>query len=163
MSTLHACVCIVAVLSWFAHYGAGFDVWDWQRNMQGGVSVADNANGDAWYALIACNTVGYFIYDFFCMIYYNRLLGNAGSYVHHVVLALAMSVGIWTGIGRSYHALYTLEELSTPALNMKNLYPRDSAAYKIWSALFAVSFFVCRGLYGLTGAVTTYWVRGNTH
>jgi len=120
VSTLHACVCIVSVLSWFAHYS--FDPWDWQSNMQGGVSVAANANGHDWYGVIASNTIGYFIYDFLCMVWYHRVLGNTGSYVHHIVLSIAMAVGVSTGLGRSYHCLYVLEEFSTPALNMKNLY-----------------------------------------
>jgi hypothetical protein len=56
-----------------------------------------------------------------------------------------------------YHAFFLLEELSTPFLNAKNLYPSSSRAYKIWAVLFALSFFLCRGFFGLTYSTTTYW------
>ena len=68
-----------------------------------------------------CRQVGYFAYDTVCMLYYRRVLGNWGSYVHHIVIGLAMGVGIWTGVARTYHFIYLLEELSTPFLNMKNV------------------------------------------
>ena len=100
-----------------------------------------------------------FSYDILCMLYYRRELRSPlGSYIHHIVLTFAMVLGVLSGVANSYHFLYLLEELSTPALNMKSLYPKDSFGYNAWSAAFAVLFFLCRGVFGLVlGATTTYW------
>ena len=56
VSTVHALVCVLSVLLWFSRYS--FDPFDWQRNMQGGIATPQNANGDAWFALGVCNTLG---------------------------------------------------------------------------------------------------------
>ena len=91
------------------------------------------------------------------LVYQRELRSSFGTYLHHVVLGVAMSVGVFTGMGRSYHFLYLLEELSTPCLNMKSLYHKHSGAYKAWAVSFALLFFLCRGLYGLLSAPTVYW------
>jgi hypothetical protein len=155
VSTFHAVVCIVMVLTWYCFYTP--EPWNYERNMGGGIQTPNNANGDAWFTRGTSFSVGYFLYDTLCMAYYNRWLGSVGSYMHHVSIGSALFLSIHYGTGSVYHFLFLFEELSTPALNFKNLYRDDPKKYKFWSVAFVASFYFCRGVYGLTGAVTTYW------
>ena len=155
VSSFHATITALAVILWHANYS--FEVWNWQRNLQGGIATPDNINGDAWFARVTSFTVGYFIYDTLCVLYYHRHIGNTGTYIHHIVIGGAILPGIFCGIGGAYHFIYLLEEISTPFLNFKNLYRDSPTAYKYWSIAFAVTFFLSRGVYGLIGGVTTYY------
>jgi len=155
VSTVHAITACVIWAAWYSTYD--FDHWNWQRIMQGGISVPGNVNGDQWIAMGICNILGYFLYDTLCMLYYRRALGNAGSYIHHLAIGVAMGVSLLVGPGRYYQFIFLIEELSTPFLNMKNLYDQRSKAYTIWAALFAFSFFLCRGFFGLYESAIGYW------
>jgi hypothetical protein len=155
VSTIHATLISIVVLAWFAFYS--FEPWNYQRNMQGGFVSEGNSNGDAWYPEAICFTLGYFMYDTLCMMYYNRYIGNTGSYIHHIVIGSAFGVGVYTGMGRTYHFIFLLEELSTPALNFKNLYRDSPNAYKLWSYIFVGTFLFIRGIYGLGISTTTYY------
>jgi hypothetical protein len=158
VSTFHALVAVIEVVTWYANYS--FEPFNWQRNLQGGYATPNNVNGDGWFAIGSSFTLGYFIYDTLCMLYYQRYLGNTGSYIHHVAISMALIPGIWLGTGSTYHFLYLFEELSTPALNFKNLYRDSPRAYNFWSVLFVITFYFSRGIYGLIGAVTTYYCLG---
>jgi len=155
VSSIHALTCIIVVGWWLTQYS--FDWFDYQRNMQGGIATPGNVNGDGWWAFVTCNTLGYFLYDVVCMVIYHRYLGNFGAYVHHLCIGSALALGIAYGQGRAYHFVFLLEELSTPPLNFKNAYRHHPSAYKFWSLLFALSFFLCRGVFGLTASATTYY------
>ena len=52
VSTFHALVACVEWAVWSWHYN--FEAWNWQRNMQGGISMPNNANGDQWIAMGVC-------------------------------------------------------------------------------------------------------------
>lgn len=47
-----------------------------------------------------------------------------------------------------FHFYLLLEELSTPPLNIKTLYKHNTTIAEISSLIFAVTFFLCRILYG---------------
>lgn len=155
VSTFHAVVCVVMVSTWYCFYTP--EPWNWERNMAGGYITPGNANGDAWLTRGTSFSVGYFLYDTLCMAWYHKHLGSVGSYLHHFAIGSALFLSIHYGTGSMYHFLYLFEELSTPALNFKNLYRASPKAYRFWSIAFVASFYFCRGVYGLTGAVTTYY------
>lgn len=155
VSTVHALIAVVEVVAWFSYYE--FEPFNWRRNMQGGFATPNNENGDEWALYGISITLGYFIYDTICMAYYHKHLGNTGSYIHHIAIGSAFVTGACFGSARIYQFLFLLEELSTPALNLKSLYRDSPRAYSIWSAIFAITFYLSRGIYGMIGAATTYW------
>lgn len=141
VSTIHALVCISYVC-----------IWAWKYNVEFGNTdrmVFGTGQGDEYQKYMLIYSMGYFLYDGIMMMIYPSLAATT-SIIHHVVISAAISLGVfYGGIAVPFHFFLYLEELSTPFLNFKGYFRHSNPSLsKIFAALFALSFFLSRTIYG---------------
>ena len=141
VSTVHAAVAVLCVSCWLLR----FDV-EW-ASVQRGLGGGRQGTGDEWQWLAVCWTLGYLLYDSACMAAYPNTR-SAGAVFHHAAIGAAFLVGLRTAVGRPFHFLFLLEELSTLPLNAKALLRHRAGLADACAALFAAAFLSTRLLYG---------------
>lgn len=88
----------------------------------------------------------------FAMIRYSTL-SSFSAYLHHAVIGGAFLVGIYGRVASPYHFFFLLEELSTPSLNLKQMYKHQPKRYSrvntFTNITFPLFFFLSRIVYGM--------------
>lgn len=100
------------------------------------------------YSVITCSA-GYFIYDFWCMVYFNLL--DFDMALHH-----AMSISIWIGVlavdrgGHIFVLSYGVSEIPNPAMHLriviKNMGLRYTRLYEVVEIFYFITFLFGRQL-----------------
>lgn len=142
VSIVHSVVALLYVTYFYITFNV--DLTSIQRTFGNGIY----GTGDEYISYMICWSIGYFIYDLLCMIQYNSALYNTGSYIHHVLMIICFSGGTFIGNMSPFHFYLLLEEFSTPPLNMKTLLKHYGKLSDYCGIVFAISFFLCRIIYG---------------
>ena len=143
VSTFHATVVILSILAWVATYA--IDLRSLPRGIGGGLA----GTGDEWHSTLIAFSLGYFAYDTACMLLHPRT-ASTSAFLHHAVVGLSFLLGLLFHCCRPFHFLLLLEELSTPALNLKTLLRHSRPAWsEACALLFAVTFIGVRMGYGV--------------
>ncbi|CAF1126418.1 unnamed protein product [Adineta ricciae] len=151
VSTLHAVVCVISVVNFFAKYSANFT----QINRIDGGGVY--GTGDEIMAYSIAYSLGYFIYDLLLMLY-EESVRTPTALVHHVIVLIGLTSGITNGICHTCHFYLLAEELSTIPLNLKAIYHDRARLHDFFGYLFIFTFFLSRIVYG--SIICGYAFRG---
>jgi hypothetical protein len=142
MSTFHAMVCNIYILTWYYFFDR--DLTSTPRLLGGGVS----GKGDEYTIYLIGFSLGYFVYDTLAMLLYPKQLSTPATYIHHFVVGACLVLGVYFSVGHHAHFLILLEELSTPFLNLKTLYKHHKKLRKFFEIGFVLSFAGSRLGYG---------------
>ena len=142
VSTVHAVIGIVTVVWWFCSFKV--DMHNADRTLWGGVA----GTGDEYCPWLLLWSLGYFIHDSILMIMYPSL-NDISMWLHHIIISAAFGSCLIGGLHVPTLFWLVLEEFSTPFLNLKGLYKDTNPDLSVvFAKLFAVSFFLCRTVYG---------------
>ena len=93
-------------------------------------------------------TAGYLAYDFLLCLWYYSTFGEFTTIVHHVLILVAYSCGLYYHFGTFYMGFFLINEVSTPFLNIRWFLFKSSLHegrfYEINGYVLALSFFVSR-------------------
>jgi hypothetical protein len=144
MSSVHAVVVSVAVAIWIARNGFWAWTWNWRAMvLSEGIAELD------WIVGSVAVSAGYFIADLIVM-WRHKEIRDAVFLLHHfVIMPFFLAAIVMNYHGTVYHFFFLLEEISTPALNLRWMVrKRSQRAFKYASFVFALLFFVGRMLLG---------------
>jgi hypothetical protein len=156
MATVHAVATTVAVTVWLWYDGLAR--LDDPSQLRSGVA----GTTDEWCALVLAYSCGYFITDTIIMLTHKETW-DVGSVLHHFVIFPSVLLALLGGASIPLQFLFFCEELSTPFLHARAASrTTNRRLYNIYSALFALTFFLSRlgwGSFVFVLSLRTYWAH----
>jgi hypothetical protein len=140
-STFHASFVVLCIFGWLSIFNWGFN--NPERMLGQGII----GTGDEYYKYVISFSVGYFIYDLVNMIINPCTCSSISSFIHHIAAIIILLAGLYTKIGVPFLFYFSVQELSTPFLNLKSLYNNNEKLSKYFSIMFVVSFVISRFLF----------------
>ena len=103
---------------------------------------------EAWINITVAFSVGYFAND--TMLILCHKIGGLEMIFHHVLIGGLFLHGLLFKCCTTYHFLVLIEELSTPFLNLRWQYRRQTSTltYQVSQAIFGILFFSIRIIFG---------------
>jgi len=99
-------------------------------------------------------TTGYLCYDLLLCIIYRSEIGDRLTMIHHSLILIAFSWGVYTQIGTYYMTSLLINEVSTPCVNINYFLAstpgmKDGTSYKINGIALFITFLFFRVIFNL--------------
>jgi TLC domain len=150
ISCVHAI--LVTVLSVYAWKDP--EVWS---HLQSNSSVVWSKTPESTVYPVAI-TLGYMICDSLFGMYYGII--ESSMLIHHLVIIVSFGSGFMTGIATTFHALFLINEASTPFLNIYFMRRKEDTFTVVNGLMLWLTYIVFRVL---ANCVLTYYVLSTSH
>jgi len=115
---------------------------------------------------LCLNSFGYFLYDFFIMIYFGIM--DSGTFLHHIICMIGMGLSIYDGVAGNYVVLgIYVAEISNPIMHIrmviKHLGLRFTKAYEFCELSYILLFIYGRIILGTPVMIKTVTCSTNNY